>query len=405
MERSTFSVLFYIKRSKLLKDGQAPVYLRITVDGQMAEISLKRSVNPSIWDTARNKAKGNSFDAQELNDYLNSARAQVFNHYKQLQESGRLTNAKILRNAFLGLGEKQWTLKELFSEHNANMKMLVGKEYSPLTLQRFEAGLKHVLIFMKLQYNSQELALSEIDNKFITRFEFYLKATAKCQHNSAMKHVKALKKIIRIALANDYIRKDPFINYRITQKEVERNCLTENELRIIFEKSLTIERISVIRDLFLFQCYTGLAYRDLAELTPDNIQKGIDGRIWIYTRRRKTDVPCHIPLLPIAEKILAKYENHSCVFFTNKLFPVPSNQKMNAYLKELADLCEIKKKLHTHLARHTYATTVTLSNGIPMETVSKLLGHRKIQTTQVYAKVLDDKISAEMEILRQKLAI
>jgi len=405
MERSTFSVLFYIKRSKLLKDGQAPVYLRITIDGKSAEISLKRGINYKLWDITRNKAKGNSSEAQELNNYLNSARAQVFNYHKLLQESGRLITAKILRNAFLGLGEKNWTLKELFNDHNKNMQMLVGKEYSPLTLQRFEAALKHIVTFMKNQYHNDELTLSEIDNKFITRFEFYLKTTAGCQHNSSMKHIKALKKVIRIALANDYIRKDPFINFRITQKEVERNCLNENEIRVILDKELKIERIAIVRDLFLFQCYTGLAYKDLANLTKENIQIGIDGRKWIYTHRTKTEVPCHIPLLPIAEQILTKYENHSCIVFTGKLFPVPSNQKMNAYLKEVADLCGIKKNLHTHIARHTYATTVTLSNGIPMETVSKLLGHRKLQTTQIYAKVLDEKISMEMEVLRGKLAI
>lgn len=313
--------------------------------------------------------------------------------------------AKMLRNAFLGLGEKQWTLKELFEEHNNNMGMLVGKEYSPLTLQRFEAALKHLIIYMKRQYHIDELPLTEINNKFITGFEFYLKTTAKCQHNSAMKHMKALKKVIRIALANDYIRKDPFFNYRITQKQVDRGYLSEQELRSLHDKHLPIERVATVRDLFLFQCYTGLAYKDLANLTAENVQIGIDGRKWIYTRRGKTDVPCHIPLLPLAEEILNKYEDHPCRDISGSLLPVPSNQKMNAYLKEVGDLCGIKKSLHTHLARHTYATTVTLSNGIPMETVSKLLGHRKLQTTQVYAKVLDEKISAEMEVLRNKLAI
>lgn len=402
MERSTFSVLFYVKRSKPLKNGDVPVYLRITVNSKGAEISLKRSINPKLWDTTRNKAKGNSDEANQLNDYLNSVRGQIYDHHKQMQESGRTITAKMLRNAFLGLGEKQWTLKELFTEHNKNMAMLVGKEYSPLTLQRFDAALKHICTYLKTNYHNEDLPLTEVNNKFITGFEFYLKTTASCQHNSAMKHIKALKKVIRIALANDYIRKDPFYNYRITQKQVDRGYLSEQELRTLHTKELPIERIAVVRDLFLFQCYTGLAYKDLANLQETNIQIGIDGRRWIYTHRAKTDVPCHIPLLPMAEDILNKYEKHPCRSIAGTLLPVPSNQKMNAYLKEVADLCGIKKSLHTHLARHTYATTVTLSNGIPMETVSKLLGHRKMQTTQVYAKVLDEKISQEMEVLRVK---
>src|SRR5690606_23974430 len=192
--------------------------LKITVNGKFAEVSLKRSIAPRLWDTTRNQAKGSSQEAQQLNDYLTSVRGQVFMHQRELQEAGRVVNHKMLRNAFLGLGDKQWTIVELFKEHNTNMGMLVGKEYSPLTLQRFEAALKHVIKFCKIQYHIDDLPLLEITNKFITAFEFYLKTTAKCQHNSAMKHMKALKKVIRIALANDYIRKDPFFNYRITQK-------------------------------------------------------------------------------------------------------------------------------------------------------------------------------------------
>ena len=385
-----------------MRNGELPVYVRITVNGKNAEVSLKRSVPPNLWDTARNKAKGNSSESNLLNEYINSVRGQLFNHHKELQESGKVVSAISLRNSFLGIGEKQWTLKELFEVHNKNMEMLVGKDYAPLTLQRFQAAYKHLCIFMKSDYKNEELPLSEINHKFITSFEFYLKVTANCQHNSAMKHVKALKKIIRIAIANDYIRRDPFSNYKITQKQVERGYLSEQELRALHSTNLPIERIATVRDLFLFQCYTGLAYKDLENLTIDNIQIGIDGKKWIYTHRAKTDVPCRIPILPPAEEILNFYQNHPHRIKANKLLPVPSNQKMNAYLKEVADLCGINKDLHTHLARHTYATTVTLSNGISMESVSKLLGHAKIQTTQIYAKVLDDKISQEMEALHIK---
>jgi site-specific recombinase XerD len=405
MTRATFNILFFIKKSKLLKIGTAPIYMRVTVNGNRSEISIKRSILPKLWDTTRNKAKGNSKDSQSLNDYLNSVRGQVYSHQQVLQEDGKIITSKLLINTFLGIGEKQWSLAELFQEHNEKMKTLIGKEYSPLTYQRYLAALKHVKIFCKSQYRNEEFLLSEINHQFITSFEFYLKTTAKCQHNSAMKHIKALKKVILIALANDYLRKDPFANYKITVKTSERDCLTQQEINKLIKKEFSIERVEVVRDLFVFQCYTGLSYRDLEKLSKNHIQIGIDGYKWIILNRTKTGSECRIPILPPAENILKKYKNNPCHQLKETLLPVPSNQKMNAYLKEVADLCGIDKKLHTHLARHTYATTVTLSNGVPMETVSKLLGHKKIATTQIYAKVLDSKISHDMAKLMSRTVV
>ena len=403
MKRATFTILFFIKRSKLLKTGEAPVYLRITSNGDSSEISIKRSIKPSLWDTTRNKAKGASPEAAELNDYLTSIRGQLFMHQRELQEAGKQITAKALLNTFLGVGEKQWSLVELFQEHNDNLKQLIGNGFSPLTLQRYDTALKHIRNYCTVQYNNEKLPLTEVNNKFITGFDFYLKTVAKCQHNSSMKHIKALKKVIRIAIASDYIRKDPFVNYRITQKNVEREYLTQTEIDTIINKEITIQRLDVIRDLFIFECYTGFAYKDLAALRKENIEIGIDGHRWIVIRRGKTGVTCRIPLFPISENIIRKYAAHAEVIITGKLLPVPSNQKMNAYLKEVATICGIDKDLHTHLARHTYATTVTLSNGIPMETVSKLLGHSKLQTTQIYAKVVNQKVEDDIEMLRVKL--
>lgn len=402
MKRATFSILFFIKKSKLLKNGTAPIYMRVTVNGKRSEVSIKRSIIPKLWDTVRNKARGNSKETQSLNEYLNSIRGQLYSHQQELQEDGKVITSKLLTNVFLGIGDKQWTLIELFQDHNENMKNLINKEYSPLTYQRYQAALKHIKTFTKTQYNNEALQLTEVNHKFITAFEFYLKTSAKCQHNSAMKHIKALKKIILIAIANDYIRKDPFSNYKITQKKKQRDCLTQKEIDKLIKKEFSIERIEVVRDLFVFQCYTGLSYRDLEKLSKHHIQIGIDGYKWIIINRTKTGSECRIPILPPAEQILKKYKNNPCNLIKQSLLPVPSNQKMNAYLKEVADLCEIDKKLHTHLARHTYATTVTLSNGVPMETVSKLLGHKKITTTQIYSKVLDSKISQDMAQLMNR---
>lgn len=397
MKRTTFNILFYIKKSKLLKNGTAPIYMRVTVDGVRSEISVKRSVLPSNWDTIRNRAKGKLNN--ELNDYLRSIQGQIYSHHQDLQENGKVVTARSLTNAFLGIGERKWTLIDLFTEHNKRMERLVGKGFSPNTLQRYSSALKHVRTYCILQYNNVELQLNEVDHKFITGFDFYLKTVGECQHNSSMKHVKALKKVVRIGLANDYIRKDPFRNYKITNEKVDRGCLTASELQILMNKKISTERLSMVRDVFIFQCYTGLAYKDVASLEMNDIQTGIDGNKWIIKKRGKTGVECRIPILPEAKIIIDKYSSYHVKNNERLLLPVKSNQKMNAFLKEIAVLCGIDKNLTTHLARHTFATTITLTEGIPMETVSKLLGHTKIQTTQLYSKVTDNKISNDMSKL------
>lgn len=404
MKRTTFSILYFIKRGKTLRNGEAPIYLRITVNGKSTELSIKRSIRPVLWDTTRNKCKGSSDEAKALNDYLDSVRGQLYTHQQTMQERGKVIDAKTLSQAFLGVGEKQWQLLELFEEHNKNMEQLINKDYSPLTLQRYKAAHKHLTNFILLQYNSNDIYMNELNHLFVTRFEQYLKSNIGCQHNSAMKHVKALKKIVNSALANDYIRKDPFSSYSISTKEVKRDCLTKAELERMAEKEIKIERLELIRDLFLFQCYTGLAYSDLAALEQSDIQIGIDGHKWLFIERTKTGTECRVPLFTITEQIISKYQSNLICQVKKKLLPVPSNQKMNAYLKELATICEIDKNIHSHLARHTYATTVTLGNNIPIETVSKLLGHKKIQTTQIYAKVLETKVSKDVEGLRQMFA-
>jgi len=255
---------------------------------------------------------------------------------------------------------------------------------------------------MKHTYNVSDYRLNKINHKFITDFEFYLKSERECAHNSTIKYIKNFKKIVRIAIANDWIVKDPFLNYKVQLKEVKREFLSEEEMQTMLEKDLHTHRLELVRDIFIFCCYTGLAYSDVKKLSKDSIVIGIDGEKWIKTNRTKTGTRISIPLLPPALKILKKYENSPLSVSKGVLLPVLSNQKSNAYLKEIADLCGIKKNLMTHLARHTFATTVTLSNGVGIESVSKMLGHTSIKTTQHYAKILDSKVSDDMAILKQK---
>lgn len=252
-----------------------------------------------------------------------------------------------------------------------------------------------------MKYKKNDIPVKDVDHKFITGLEYYLKTTRKCAHNSAIKYITNFKKIIRIAYANDWIDKDPFLHWKAELKIVEREFLAEEEIQKIIKLELKMERLDQVRDIFIFCCYTGLAYVDVKKLEDSDIVIGIDGERWIKTRRSKTDTRSNIPLLPTAIAIIEKYSTHND---SDKLLPVLSNQKMNAYLKEIADVCGIEKNLTFHLARHTFATTVTLTNGVPIESVSKTLGHKSLKTTQHYAKILDRKVSDDMAILKEKLS-
>ena len=262
--------------------------------------------------------------------------------------------------------------------------------------------MKHTRNFLEWKYKLQDISVKKIDHDFITSYEFYLLSERKCANNSAVKYIKNFKKIIRICLASGWITRDPFVNYKSKVKPVERVYLNDEELQAISNKTFVAERMNQVRDIFIFSCFTGLAYVDVKKLRRSEIVKGGDGQMWIYTKRQKTSTPTRVPLLPSALTLLNKYASHPACSNEDKAFPVTSNQKMNAYLKEIADICGINKDLTFHIARHTIATTVTLLNGVPIESVSKMLGHTNIKTTQHYAKILDIKVGADMALLRDK---
>ena len=286
-----------------------------------------------------------------------------------------------------GLSETKRMLVPIFQDHNNKIKELVGKEYAPGTLERYTTSLKHTIEFMQWKYNISDIDITKIDHAFITDYEFWLRSVRNCANNTAVKYLKNFNKIIKLCLANDWLDKNPFANYKSKVKEVERVYLTEAEIQSIIEKDFKTERLSLVRDIFLFSCFTGLAYIDVKNLTKAHVSYGIDGEKWIFTHRQKTESASKIPILPVTQMIIDKYENHPQCINEDKLLPILSNQKMNAYLKEIAGVCEIEKELTFHIARHTFATTVTLTNGVPIESVSKMLGHKSIKTTQHYAKI------------------
>lgn len=402
----TFSLLFYVKKAKENAKGECPIYLRITIDGKATEISAKRTIKLSQWNAAAQKANGHSEAVKQLNHYLKTFEQQVHNAHHDLMKNGEQITSEILKNKLTGKEAAGRMLISIFRDHNDRMEKLVGKEFAPGTLGRYRTCLSHTLEFLKWKYRISDIDIKKIDYAFLNDFEFFLRTEKACNNNSAVKYLKNFGKIIRICLANGWIEKDPFLNYHSKFDEVTRVYLNEDELTRLTEKDFKNERLSLVRDIFLFSCYTGLAYIDTKQLTKQNISFGLDGNKWIFTKRQKTKTASNIPLLPQAMRIIEKYRDNQYCSVSGKLLPILTNQKMNAYLKEIADLCEIDKELTFHIARHTFATTVTLSNGVSLESVSKMLGHKSIKTTQHYAKILDKKVSEDMRglklVLQQK---
>lgn len=399
------SILFYLKRAKVNSKGLVPIFQRITVAGKRIEKSTGKFIDPDKWSVEGGKLKGVSTEARTINSHLDLLKSKVLDAEKDLYNRDELINAEAISNKLLGIKKRERLLIPIFEEHNRKMKELIGLEYAAGTYERYVTSLKHTKDFLLWKYNVTDIAIEKIDHAFITEYEFYLRSERKCANNTAVKYIKNFHKIINQCLANGWLDKDPFVNYKSKVKDVVREFLDEKEIEEIINKEFGIERLEVVRDIFIFSCFTGLAYVDVQQLSQDNIALGIDGEKWIFKNRQKTDTTSKIPLLPMALEIIKKYENHPLCVNQNKLLPILSNQRMNSYLKEIATLCNIKKDLTFHIARHTFATTVTLTNGVPIETVSKMLGHTNLKTTQHYAKILDKKISEDMMVLRNKFNV
>jgi integrase/recombinase XerD len=400
----TFSILFWINRAKL-NDGKAPIYARVTVDGKRAEISLKRTIEPESWNPEKGQAKGSREESRTLNAYIEQTRNQIFECYQDIQKQKKLITAESVKAKYIGLEEREHTLISIFEHHNANMY----KSLEPGTTKNYITTMIYIKLFLKEKMNTSDIYLSQLNNKWLLEFESFVKERHPFEHrkpcgqNTAMKHIERLRKIIGIAIKNEWMDRDPFMKFTPVYERFTRQFLTSEELNTIENKRFKIDRLGYAKDIFIFCCYTGLAYCDVLTLKPDNISIGIDGDYWITTYRKKTDTSVKVPLLAKPLAIIEKYKDHPWCSKENRLLPVTTNSRLNAYLKEIADLCEIKKNLTFHMARHTFATTVTLTNGVPIETVSSMLGHTNIKTTQIYAKVIQRKVSEDMKILRDKL--
>ena len=348
------------------------------------------------------KAKGNSEEARSINTHLDMLKNKVYDYQQLIQQEGGSFTRDALYQKWYGIKDRSYHLVEVFKHHNDQLQSLIGKGFSKETFGKYRTTLDHTISFLKWKFQRSDIEISSITYSFITEFEFWLKSVQKCNHNTTIKYISNLRKIINVCLKNGWLIKDPFIGFKMSKKEVIREILTEEELQTLINKDIQNIRIRQVRDIFIFSCFTGLAYIDAKRLKRSEIVIGIDGERWIYTRRKKTDNPTRIPLLPVVQEIMEVYRDHPQCLNQGCLLPVPSNAKLNAYLKEVADICGITKYLTFHIARHTFATTVTLNNGVPIESVSKMLGHKSIKITQIYAKILDRKVSEDMSLLRKK---
>lgn len=401
---TTFSILFWIY-SKRVKNNQTSIYARVTVNGKRVNISLKHKVNVTTWDAQRQRAKGNSEASRILNIYLNQFQAQLFQCFQNLKLRGKLITAELIKAEYLDEGNDSKSLQNLFEYHTKKTEKILASG----TLRNFDVTRSYINRYLNNVLKTSDVFLKELNYKFICDFANFLhlywpKGHPKAMsNNTVMKHIQRFRKIVTLGYHIEWLERDPFVRWKPIYEKRERPYLSDNELSNIETYDFLIARLERVRDLFIFSCYTGIAYVDIMSLSNDNIIKGIDGNDWIFTNRQKTKSPVKVPLLAMAQILIDKYQNHPMTQITETLFPVITNEKVNLYLKEIADACGIKKNLTFHMARHTFATTVTLSNGVPIETVSKLLGHSKIASTQIYARVVERKVSEDMELLKKKL--
>ena len=389
-------VSFLARKTLKKKNGMIPVYCRIRYDNRIAQFNTKIDVFGANWDSQTTRVIGNN--SKSVNIQLEKIRIDIIKKYELLYKTNIIITAKTILDLYKNNSLLMDGIMNVFKQHNKNMKSLIGIEYSKGSYKNYITTIKHLKNYIKTKFNTDDISLNKLNYDFVYNFSHYILLNTKCTHNGMMKHIQRLKKITNFCIKNNYITNDPFIGFKIKFKKSNRVYINNEELYTL--KNIKLDKsLNKIRDIFLFACYTGLSYIDLYNLNIKNIQIGDDNLKWIFIKRHKTDIPSNVPILPPALVILNKYKTQNNI---NGIFPMISNQKTNIALKEIARLCNFNKKLTFHCARHTFATTITLTNGVPIETVSKMLGHNNIKTTQIYARVIDSKISADMMKLRQK---
>ena len=401
MISKTFQVSFFLRRAKTKKSIDIPIYARITINSQTTIVSTKQHIQESYWDQTVGRALPINKQLKELNNQLDLLSSQIGQAYSELMVQGKFISVNSLRSLLFGEQNTGKTILQITEEHNTEFEALVNKQYSYGSFKNYKTTLKYLKDFIKAKYGRNDITLGEIDFSFGKSYYMYILNEKPCNNNGAVKHIHRLKKLINYAVSMDYMDKNPLNRLSLRLDPSSRDVLTMLDIKALQRLKLPESNFKIVRDIFIFQCFTGLAYSDLKNLTKANLSTGTDGNLWLIIFRQKTKTRSPVPLLPQAVKILDIYLKEETKDL--KLFPVMSNQKMNVNLKKLAEKAGLKINISTHVGRHTFATTITLSNNIPIETVSKMLGHTNLRTTQIYAKVVDTKIGNDMKVLMQKL--
>ena len=399
MSKNNITIAFWLFKARKNKRGESPIYLRISHHNNRKSISTGYAILPERWDSKGFRIKGTQEDAKAINSYIQQTQSKLISLYNEMLKEGDI-NLDRLVDKFFGRDITPMTLLELIKYHNDDFHKRIGIDYTFSTFEKYDILRKKIELFIPHKYGKKDIRLQDVNHVFAADFDFYLKDNDKNQHNTVVKYIINLKKILNMAVTNGWMPKNPISNFKATYKDVERIYLTLPELQAIEQKTFKMDRLEIVKDLFLFQCYTGLAHSDMALLSEKDISLGIDGNKWIIIRRKKTDIRSVIPLLPMALTILDKYSSDKR---NNKLLPCYAIQKFNSYLQEIADLCEIGKNLTSHVGRRTFATTIALANGVSIETISRILGHSSTKITHQYAVVTDMKVSEEMKQLKDKL--
>jgi len=388
------------------RNGELPIYTRIYLDGKRTEISTRIYIAKQFWDNTKVKVKSTHPDHSFINTRLADIKSEIWREFLLMSATTHIVQLSTLKQKYLQIEEQpiHKTLCDAFDYHNLKIEQLVSvNKLSSETLIRYKITKKKIVEFMKHVYNVDDKPLKDLKLKFVTDLEHYFLTVQNLHCNTIYKYIKNLKKVVQLAIDSDWLSKHPFQQFKSRYVWRDRDVLTQEEINQIMNLELNIPRLAEVRDVFIFCCYTGFSYIDTFNFDRDAVIRGLDGQFWLKANRQKTKVKESVPLLPIPLKIIEQYRTNEYCIKYNKLLPVNSNQRYNSYLKELADLCGIRKNLTTHIARHTFATTITLSNGVPIETVSSMLGHKNIKTTQIYAKVVEKKVSEDMTLLKEKL--
>lgn len=404
MLEQSYGLNFFLKSSNVKNKSIRFVYVRITVDGTPKETSTKRKWEAIRWKQSEEKAIGNREDAKELNFFLESLRTKINCHRTELLNNDKSITAVDLIDFVNGKCKHHNTVIEEFQEHNDEVAALVKRgEYADGTRERYVTALSHVKEFIRFKYGRDDIPFSSLNYEFIKNYNFYLRTIRNCSNNTSLKYISNFKKIVLRAVAKEIIPKDPFKLFVSKKTKVRKRPLTKLELKRIEDKVFATDRLTVVRDIFVFQCYTGLSYIDAIQLKWENIKEADDGSMWIMSNRQKSKSSTDIPLLPKALEIIAKYNNDPLCLNNGTVLPMRSNQKMNEYLKEIAGLCEIYDPLNTHKARRTFASTITLNNGVSIHVVKEMLGHYSVKQTEEYAITEQETIRREMKELEARL--